>query len=886
MSNKSQYCISPIAAAVSAALAAPAAVLAQEEDASNVLDVIIVTATKRDEDLQKIPASIHALPEAMLKEMGALNTEDYVRLLPSVNFINFNTGGNNFIVFRGVNTTTGGFTGRQSSSIYLDEIPLTATDGSSPDLRMLDVARVEALAGPQGTLFGAAAQAGTLRYITNKPDTSAFEGSAEVSISTGSTSDRSHNITAVFNVPLIEDVFAIRLAALSATDGGFIDNVLGHMPDNFSGTAPSGTRSEWGSHLNGDVAEENWNSVDFSIFRISARWEINDRWAATASYNYGDTNSQGNNAYNPFVGDLQTISFVKNTSRSEWDVSSLLIEGDLGFAQIVSSTSYFENQRTFVIDNTLYYKYYLSNYCGDAGPADGTWSGYQYDWENPATGRIVYYPLYCPSPAAGSPSGDVTKLPDMPGIGAGPEWQDRFSQEIRLTHQGERFDWLAGLYYEDANDSWNSIWMKSSITPYQDSLSYSWIVNGLAPGGGTAGIAPYAPAAAVVAEGLADHYWDSRDDTDWEQKAVFGEVTWHATDAVDVTFGGRWFETTNDKLYIKYVAAHTDGDGRATGGFIQPRWIGNDIVQTRTLSEFVPKLSVTYNIDDNKMMYGLYTEGFRVGGINRANKNADWSRTLFGQEWDPDKLKNYEIGLKSRWADNTVQLNLTAFYMDWEDFQTETVDPSSNTCVDPAFSQPMCGPDGELPWLSIVGNAGDAHTAGVTAELDWVPADRWHVGANLQWLEAETDDVLTGPSTVLESGLQLPNVPDLQGALWARYAWPVQFIPGAEMFIRGQYSYTGETTTKLIPAPLTSNNPGFTNESYGLANLRMGLIAPDGSWSIDVFVNNVTDERAQIFQGSSGAWNWGRTGEYDRWHSVYTVRPREYGVRFSSSWGD
>jgi len=429
--------------------------------------------------------------------------------------------------------------------------------------------------------------------------------------------------------------------------------------------------------------------------------------------------------------------------------------------------------------------------------------------------------------------------------------------------------------------------MASSITPYQESLSYSWIENGLAPGGGIYDIAPYAPAAAVVAEGLADHYWDSRDDTDWEQKAVFGEMTWHVSDAMDVTIGGRWFETTNDKLYIKYVAGHHDGDDRAIGGFIQPRWIGNDITQTRTLSEFVPKFSISYALDDDKMVYGLYTEGFRVGGINRANKNADWSRTLFGQEWDPDKLKNYEFGLKSRWAENTVQLNLSFFYMDWEDFQTETVDPSSNTCVIPAeeLETPRCD-SGELPWISIVGNAGDAHTTGVTAELDWVPTDRLHIGGNLQWLEAETDDVITGPSTVLESGLQLPNVPELQGALWATYAWPVQFIQGGEMFIRGQYSYTGETTTKLIPAPLTSSSPLHTNDSYGLVNIRMGLNSINDGWSIDLFVNNVTDERAQVWQGNSGGWLRGRTSEYDRWHSVYTVRPREYGIRFTARWGD
>ena len=228
MSHSKQYSISPIAAAVSAALVTPAAVLAQEDGATVMLDEIIVTARKREENLQKVPSSIQALPEAMLTEIGALNTEDYVRFMPQVNWINFNTGGNNAVVFRGINTTCCGFTGTQSSSVYLDEIPLTATDGSQPDIRMLDVSRVEALSGPQGTLYGAAAQAGTLRIITNKPDTTKFEAIVEAQIRGGETSDLSHQVTAVFNVPLVEDVFAIRLAIQSATDGGYIDNILGH----------------------------------------------------------------------------------------------------------------------------------------------------------------------------------------------------------------------------------------------------------------------------------------------------------------------------------------------------------------------------------------------------------------------------------------------------------------------------------------------------------------------------------------------------------------------------------------------------------------------------------------------------------------------------------
>ena len=941
--------LNPITAAVTAALVAPATTIAQDlpdEDArAGALEEVIVTATKRDVNIQKIPASVQAIPEAMLKEMGAATPEDFARFMPQVNWINLSSGGDNQVIFRGVHTTTTAFTMTRSSSVYLDEIPITATDGTQPDIRMLDVQRTEALSGPQGTLFGAAAEAGTLRIITNKPDPTRFEANADVEFRNGNDSDLSHSVTAVVNIPLIEDVFAIRIAAQSAKDGGYIDNVLGHTPDTWYGetaaesaaSAPPaymypdpyiwrceqgqgdcvwGThRLEWGQYRNDNVAEQNWNSATDLLYRISARWDINDKWSVTAAYNSGDTESQGNSAYNPFVGDLQTIKFAKNTSHSEWDMSALTIEGDIGdFYHFVSATSFYENQRTYQIDNTLYYKYYTTNYCGDQGAVGSTYYTWYY-WENPVTGRAVYLPLYCVTPAAGSPSGDVTQIPDFAGIGEGPEWQERFTQEFRMSYQGEHFDWLAGLYYEKSEDNWNSVWMKSANTPYQESLSYAFIeaclngtvANYLCYGSYSPnGLDQADPAAVAAALATADHYWDSRDNTDWDQRAVFGEITWHATEKMNVTVGGRWFKSENDKLYVKYLAGHTGANGRQTGGFVQPIWMGNDVVQHESDTDFVPKLSVDYQIDADKMVYGLYSEGFRVGGINRANRRAVWSRTLWGQAWKPDKLKNYEIGLRSRWADDTVQLNLTAFYMDWTDFQHEVVDPSVGECVYPE-EEPTCRPPpGEtrsppsdpnlpwhptntltLPWLSIVGNVGDAHNAGISAEVDWVPSDRWQVSANAMWLEAEIDSTTSGPEAGIVPGQKLPNTPDFQGSAWATYTWPVNFAKGGQMFIRGQASYTGETNSTLVPAGLDSPQPSFVNDAYTLADLRVGLVSGDDLWRIELFVNNVTDERAQVNQWDAlGEYQWGRSGEYQHSHNVYTVRPREFGVRFFSRWGN
>jgi outer membrane receptor protein involved in Fe transport len=709
----------------------------------------------------------------------------------------------------------------------------------------------------------------------------------------------------MINLPLVEDVFAIRVAVQSAEDGGFIDNVPGHTPDTWFGfnknnSDPSASapryvntadfwvqRQEWGTLDNRHVAEENWNNAEFLAIRIGARWDINDNWAATATYNYGDTESKGGSDYNPFVGDLQTIAFAENYSHDEWDMFALTIEADLGFAQLVSATSFFDRERTYSNDRTLYFKYYHTWACEDRGPVSGTPSGSEFDWHAP-TGRIIYYPRYCPMPLV-SPSGDVTQQTDSIGIGDGPEWQDRFTQEIRLSHQGERFDWLAGLYYEDSSDNWDAVWM-TGTTPYQQSISSAFMRDQYASG-------PDPVKAAAVAS--AEYMWLSQDRTDWEQKAVFGEVTWHIHDEWQATVGGRWCDTENTKVYTKMLLNRTGPDGRQIGGFTQPGWIGNDTPQTGSISEFVPKFALTWNLSDTKMMYGSYTVGYRTGGINRGNKHADWTRTLYPQNWEPDKLKNYEIGARTRWADNTLQLNTTLFYMDWEEFQTEIVDPSYGACRD--ISQPAgdCGPNtpegltSTLPWMSIVGNAGDAHIAGISADLAWIPADGWDVGANLQYLEKEIDspppDEHPNYPTGIEVGQELPNVPEFQGSAWAAYRWPVRFVQGGEMFLRGQMSYTGETHSALVPRGLDTHSPSFDAEAYTIADLRVGLIGNNGAWEIDVFVNNVTDERAQVWVGGSDfnkEYQWGRTGEYEHYQRVFTNRPREYGVRFISRWGN
>ena len=197
MVSKKSIALTPIAAAVSAALAPGVAVHAQEQG-SSAIDEIVVTSRKREENLQDIPASIQAIPQETLQKMGANGIDDYTRFIPSVNVVSYTPGASD-IIFRGINSGSAG-TGQAPASLYFDELPVTTT-GDQPEVRMIDINRIEALAGPQGTLFGGSAQAGTLRVITNQPDPDQFEVIGEVIVKQGENTSLSHQVSGVLNMP-------------------------------------------------------------------------------------------------------------------------------------------------------------------------------------------------------------------------------------------------------------------------------------------------------------------------------------------------------------------------------------------------------------------------------------------------------------------------------------------------------------------------------------------------------------------------------------------------------------------------------------------------------------------------------------------------------------
>jgi iron complex outermembrane receptor protein len=838
--------ITPMAAAVTAALCSNSPVFAQSEN-SALLEEVIVTARKRVESVQDIPASIQAISAEDIKDMNARGLADYSRFVPSVNVVSYGNGTSN-IVFRGANVDGGGYVAQATASMYLDEVSVTAT-GSQPSVRMVDIARVEALSGPQGTLYGSDAQAGTMRIITNKPVMNTFEAVLDGSYRGGEDSEDSYDGSIVLNLPLVDDKLALRLVGFSAKDGGYIDNVFGHTPDFNTVKGPGHMPSGYGTLDNSAAVKDNWNDSEIEGWRAALLWEINDNWSATAMYLHQNTESGALNDFDPYVGDLQTVRFNDEFRDDEYDLYSLTIEGDLGWAQLVSATSYFERDIEQTLDNTAYAHYWAALYCNvyDLDPATYYWY-----YSPPEGGGVLFWGAYCQGATA---EGDYLTAYDY------PQTVERFTQEIRLSAQGETIDWLVGLFYDKTEETW----VADFAYPTENELRRG---DGLYGESVSADFSDWYYGTPAGTHAGGKEWWYSENDPEWENKAVFGEVTWHASDKLDLTIGARYFERTNE---FTYIVCHPDvGPCESTDGG------GED-------KEWIPKVALAYSFTDDVMGYALWTVGYRPGGTNRARGEPAWPVA-----YDPDEMTNWEAGIKTNFADGAARFNATVFYMEWDKYQYELTDPSQVPCPGNDPNESIAGVCGQ-PWQTVIANAGEASITGLEFELDWAVSANLLLGINGSFLDAQTEtsiDLTQDGSPNIFKGDRLPVSPEVSGAAWAEYNFPIDRI-GGNGFARLQWSYTSETFNTVEQDSPSSNaaNPQIETAAFDIGDFSAGVRGD--TWEVNVFVSNLTDERAEfntgtgIFEDAQANIQDGRAGT----SRVYTNRPREVGFRVIKRWG-
>ena len=460
-------------ALVSGVAAAPMAV-AQE---GLTIEEVIVTAQKRDESASDVPISIDVIGETQLQNLGVTDLEDFAQLLPSVSYVALGPGSGS-IYIRGISGGGENVLGSSPNvAVYLDEQPITAVGGYL-NPHIYDIARIEALAGPQGTLFGANSQSGSIRIITNKPNPAGFEASYDVEANSIKDGDIGYLFEGMVNIPL-SDRAALRLVGWHKEDAGFIDNVpYSHTFRNANiraGLTDPALIAKAADITvdNADVVESDFNEATTTGARASLGIDLSDNWTVAASVMRQELEASGVWDHDPTqAGDLKVNRLLPDESDDEWTQVSLVVEGEVAGFSLTYAGSYLDRKSYATVDYSLYTDWYISS-----GFVQQFYSCY------------VAYFGECTDPREQSTYDDRVK---------------RDNHEIRIASpQDMRFRALLGAFYEDSDHDFDWEWHVLGL-------------NGLtSPAGTPAAVEP------------PDIYWTTDMVRGNEETAIFGK--WHST---------------------------------------------------------------------------------------------------------------------------------------------------------------------------------------------------------------------------------------------------------------------------------------------------------------------------------------------------------------------
>jgi iron complex outermembrane recepter protein len=813
--STSVLCAVPSAAWAQTA-AAPKAAKAEEE--------IVVTAQKREERLQNVPISIQALSTTKLDQLNINSFNDYAALLPSVSFQTSSPGNVN-VYIRGVASGgDGNHSGPLPSvGVYLDEQPIT-TIGGAVDVHIYDIARIESLAGPQGTLYGASSQAGTIRIITNKPEFNKTVSRLDFEANTVHDGGVGGKIEGMVNLPLSERA-AVRLVGFVQRDAGYIDNVLGRRT--FLG-APNATGFAPGiSVSNRQFVDDDFNSVDKAGGRAALKVDLNDNWTATATVMGQDQQARGVFGQAASVGDLKVQRFFPDKDQDRFYQAALTLEGRIANFDITYAGAYLWRKIDAISDYTDYAEAYDQLYAGVGGVAN-------YFYFQDSTGATIDPRQYI----------------------VGRDRFNKVSHELRVASPADnRFRVVAGAYYQ-----------RQTHDILQD-----YVVPGLSP--------------ALSVNGRAGSLWLTNQERIDRDTAVFGEASFDIVKQLTLTAGLRAYKYENSLIGFfgfgrnpagaPFNAAGSSRTGVAgcftsTGAILRDnptgRLLGAAVaggpctnlanVANGALSPKVAegdgttyRVNLTYKPTDNVMFYATSSSGFRPGGINRRAGLSPY---------EADELKNLELGWKTTLFDGALRFNGAIYQQTWEKFQFAFLGQNS-------FTEIRNGPDAEIK--------------GVETDVFWAPVSGLTVNMAASYTDAKTTQNLcraidptfacTTPGNSIQSpkGTRLPVTPKVKASANVRYTWETGNI---SPYLQGLVAYQDEATSDLrvADAALLGKLP-----SYVTLNLAGGWEWKN--FTTELFVDNVTDERAEISRTVACSVCYNRT-------YAIIAPPRTVGVRFGS----
>ena len=813
----------------------------------DTVEEIVVTARKKSESLQDVPLAVSALRESDLEEKGVNVFEDYLLQLPGVT-AGGSGPGQSTIYIRGLasttpNLTTAGVAGLAPNvSFYLDEQPL-GQPGRNLDVYAADMARIEVLAGPQGTLFGASSQAGVVRMITNKPVMGESLSSLEVEARFTHGGDEGNKIEYMSNVPLGAKS-ALRFVAYRDERGGYIDQVAGTLNasqsarfraggsvrDNGLPVSASRAGFQAGADLSGvtfnnanAIVKDNANSVSYEGFRATVAHEINDNWNALATVANQTIESDGVFFVDPTLDDMEIQRYTDDNIVDEFDNMSLTLEGTIGDLEVVYAGAYTDRVTDQNIDYTdyLFVGQYLPYYICD----------YYVTYTSFAPGNV-------PTGSCGAPNLLVDSTTNT----------EVTTHEFRVNAPiNDTTSITAGVFFSDLElTELNLFTYPESVTndiTYAPNYALTDISSTGAINNGAAGWFSAGPYSEPVI------FFNDIKRTD-KQQGVFGEVNMDLSDTVELTVGARWYD-----IEVDFEGSANSSFGNGFGNTDQQKFGSNLSAQyapgnpngypdVAKSDGVIGKATLAWNKSEDVMYYVTWSEGFRPGLLNRpvGSSNADGTYTV-KPEVKSDEVTNLEFGWKTVLQDGRLRFNGSAFMVDVSGLQSTIFDPS---IVNLFFSD----------------NAADADITGVEGDfIYYTNIDGLVVSGAFSSLDTEITKSLV-PTDDVVVGSDLAFAPGSQANLTVRKEWGMS--SGKVGHFQLQMSRSAKSFSDIMaPNKAVQKSNHFLNMRYGMSN---------DEWNAELYIDNVTDKRAEI----------SNTFVFDR-SRLTVIKPRTLGLRYKRS---
>ncbi len=815
------------------------------------LSEVIVTATRTREQVDRVPISVQAFTAEDMAKAGTKQFEDFVRLSPGLTLNPTFAGGTN-IAIRGIGSNAGSAT----TGIYIDDVPIQVRNlgysASALYPRIFDLERLEVLRGPQGTLFGAGSEGGTVRFILPKPSLDGYTSLSRLELSSTAGGAASYEVGESLGGPIVAGSVGFRASAYYRHDGGWIDRVGGGTPDVLD---PTGAAYGGSAVLTGaSIAARNSNYEDAAAFRLALRidpsenltlmpWvffqrqrshdEIGSFWLMASDPGHGRFAAPLFSQIPGFLNPTGTPDL--NAGDANLTLPALELEWKLGGMNLYSTTSYLITTKHQYVDSTTAY---LQSY------------------------NLVQYP--------------------QPGYKAPDHNVDRsrtFAQEIRLQSADEgRWSWLVGLFYSHARQ-----YSQEDIHPnFFDTIpSYFGIPNldnadPFGPGSTNFQNIWGAPLLANSASYLAAFTSVDR------QEAVFGQVTFKPAPGLSLTAGARFARNSFD-----FDATFAGPENNLNAPFGSPcptvtpcvfndpngYWAPQYAVGTAGTSEtsVTPRVSVSYQIDERHLLYASASKGYRPGGgelplptvcndelVSYGYADAS-GKAKSPLTYGSDNVWSYEVGTKDHVWGDLLYVDLNAYWIKWRGVQAQVV-------------LPVCG-------YGFTDNFGNATSKGVDLSLFLKPAEHLTVGLNASYNSATFDQSIQnsdGSIIIFRKGESLPQA----GAPWnasVMLDYSLQ-TPAVPLYVHLDYTYTGRYRPTGSAEPGTVNYQPLLrpNAKYDQINARIGAVF--GAVDVALFVDNLTD--AAPYQGMFAPRDPFGIGSAAFW-TARTLRPRTVGVNCS-----